>query len=392
MSLLFTLQGMRERGHQCVVALARPAPALLSLYREAGFETLAWPGLTLWDHSTVAPRPLLDPRTWLLPAALLRGWRRTGARTRELVRTVQPDIVHLNSMPFVLSAEALRQDHVPFIWHVREPPPDQGLRTRVIRAVMLRSPQLIFISHFDRQQWVHDRAGEVIYNFVELERFRSELDGQAVRRSLRIPAPARVILYLGGVVSVKGFFVLIEALRILKEQGLAFVCLMPGTEYGVLRSWQGRLAGKVLPWFGTGTPKQLAARTVAAYGLEPYLRALPFATDVAPLFAAADVVVFPATRPHFARPVIESIAMQKPAIGSDLGGVRELLALHPLGRSVPPGDAQALAAAIRTTFAESPDLHKLEDRFVQVRSLFDRSSGVVAIEALYRRVLEATHA
>src|SRR5262245_21635669 len=114
MSLLYTMQGMRELGYECVVALARPSDGVRALYAKEGFRTIDWPGLALWDHSTVAERPAWDPRTWRMLAGVARRWRATAARTLELVDRVKPDIVHLNSMPFVTSASALADNHVPF--------------------------------------------------------------------------------------------------------------------------------------------------------------------------------------------------------------------------------------------------------------------------------------
>lgn len=387
MSLLYTMQGMRDLGHICTVALARPSRDLLQLYQEDGFETIPCPGLALWDHSAGAPRPLIDPRTWSMYTNIAVGWRRTERRIMTLVDSVRPDLVHLNSMVFSVTADALIRQHVPFVWHVREPPPDQGFRTNMIRQIMLRSPALIYISDFDRQQWVKGAKGVVVHNFLDLERFRPTLDASPVRANHNVPDGAKVILYLGGVSTIKGFFVLLDALSILRNRGIDFVCMMPGTDVGPLLSIQGKVAAKLLPLVGRGTPKQIARRRIAERGLEPYLRALPFSTDIPLFFAASDVVVFPSIRPHFARPVIESIAMEKPAIGSNLGGVRELIDLHPLGTIVPPDDPVKLAAAIETSFNYQNRPDNLQGLFSIAKRRFDRSEGVAAINVLYHNLL-----
>lgn len=386
MSLLYTMQGMRELGFECVVALARPSAEVRKLYADDGFEVLDCPGLSLWDHSTVAPRPLWDPRSWRMLAGVARGWKRTGDETLKLIEKVRPAIVHLNSMPFVSSAHALTEQKIPFVWHVREPPPNQGLRTRLIRRVMRRAPQMIFISEFDQQQWVGGATGVVIWNFVELDRFRVDVDGTTMRAAQSIRLGAKVILYLGGVSAVKGVFVLLDALRVLKERGVGFVCLMPGTLLDASKSWQGKLAGVLLPLLGSGTPKQRVRNRIRAYGLTASVRPGPFAAHIVPFFAASDVVVFPATKPHFARPVIESIAMGKPAVGSDVGGVRELLAVHPLGALVPAGDSIALADALQKVLSETPRGGR-DAEVEAARKLFDRQTATHAIASIYRRVL-----
>lgn len=392
MSLLYTMQGMRGLGHTCIVALARPSSDLVDFYEDAGFKVIPWPGLALWDHSAVAPRPLWNPFTWQMLADLVLGWHRTSRRTLELVKEIKPDLVHLNSMTFTPSAHSLIQAGIPFVWHVREPPPDQGLRTQLIRRVMLRAPQMIFISEYDRYQWVKGTKGTVVTNFVDLQQFRPDTDGRQLRRTYNIPPDAKVILYLGGISKIKGFYVLLEALHILKQRGFPFVCLAPGTVLGPAQSRLGRMAEVILPLVGGGTPKQQARKRIASYGLESDLRQLPFAAGIVPYFAASDVAVFPSIRPHYARPVIESIAMHKPAVGSDLGGVRELLAIHPLGRTTRASDSVALADAIQEVTRIETKSVDLEEQFSKAKSRFDRQHGIHAIEAIYRTVLKMNHA
>lgn len=393
MSLLYTMQGIHALGHTCIVALARPSRELETFYQEAGFQVIPWPGLALWDHSAGAPRPWWSPFSWQMLADLLIGYKRTARRMLELVDLVKPDLVHLNSMTFVLPAVALSKAKVPYVWHVREPPPDQGVRTRLIRHAMLRAPQLIYISDFDRQQWVRGEKGLVVLNFVDLTRFGPWADGSAVRRSVNIPSDAKVILYLGGICPIKGFNVLVEAMRLLKEKGMDLVCLAPGTVMGRSLSNLGRVAELILPLVGYGTPKQLARRLIEKSGLQTRFLHEPFVTDIASYYAASDVAVFPSTKPHFARPVVESIAMRTPAVGSDLGGVRELLAIHPQGVIAPAGDPVALADALEKVLLERGAAQDdLEPRYLEVSAQFDRSHGVKLINEAYYRVLDLPNA
>jgi len=146
MSLLYTMQALDHECYESMVALARPSPKLVDFYRHEGFETIPWPGMTLWDHSTVAPRPLYRPQNWMLLWRVFRNWKQTQRRMIELIERTKPNIVHLNSMPLSPCADILAKKGFPFVWHVREPPPDQGFRTRFIRRIMLSSPQVIFIS------------------------------------------------------------------------------------------------------------------------------------------------------------------------------------------------------------------------------------------------------
>ena len=75
----------------------------------------------------------------------------------------------------------------------------------------------------------------------------------------------------------------------------------------------------------------------------------------------SDVVVHASTRPEaFGRVVIEAQAMARPVIAADLGGPVETVAHGATGWRVPPGDADALAAALTEALSLSQeDRHAL---------------------------------
>lgn len=383
-SLLYTAEGLRARGHDCVVALARPARELVKLYQEAGFEVVSWP-LRCWDHSTVAPRPLWNPLSWVELARVRRDWRSTGQRTLALVRETKPDVVHLNSMPLSPSAAALAAEGVPFVWHVREPPPDQSWRTRTIRSILRRAPARIFISRYDRESWMAGPDGVVIHNFVDARFFEARVERAAVRRELAIPDRAFVLLYLGGAAGVKGGHLLLDALAAARIRVPELVAIMPCTEWQPARTALGRIARGVLPLLGSGLPIQTFSARVERHGLEPNVRRLGFEPKVERLIAASDLLVFPATAPHFARPVIEAAAMGCPAIGSDIGGVNELIIDGVTGVLVRPVEPQAFAKVI-IDLASRPervrDMGQAARRHAQLHFEARRQTGLIEEQLL----------
>jgi glycosyltransferase involved in cell wall biosynthesis len=388
MSLLYTMQGLDRSRFEPVVALARPSPELVDFYARAGFEVLPWPGMVLWDHSTVAPMPLYDPRSWLHLWQVWWCWGRTQRRTLKLIDAVQPDIVHLNSMPLSPCADILGRKGIPFVWHVREPPPNQGLRTRLIRRVMLQAQRLIFISEYDRQAWVEGRAGDIVCNFVDTQTFHPKVDGVSVRKTLGLKPDDNGILYLGGIAAANGILVLLKALALLCDRLPNLVCLMPGSEVGPSASWKGRFARKVLPLVRSGTLAQKVVREIRVHGLEPVVRLLPFSRNIPGLLAACDVLVFPATQPHFARPVVEAAATGKPSVGSDLGGVNELIEHEHTGLLVEPGSPAALAEALKKLLTNPDKLKTLgENALIKARKEFEAKQQVAKITQIYDLLL-----
>src|SRR5690606_22577213 len=64
--------------------------------------------------------------------------------------------------------------------------------------------------------------------------------------------------------------------------------------------------------------------------------------------ALADVIVFPALRPHFARPVIEAALMKKPVVVTDWPVLKEIIIPNKTGLLAHPDSAQDLVDKIKT--------------------------------------------
>lgn len=391
MSLLYTIQGLDPARYTPVVALARPVDELVRLYEDAGIRTVPWQGIHPWDHSTVAPMPLHRPATWAHLADVATHWRTSQQRTMDLVAHVGPDVVHLNSMPLSPCAEVLTREGVPTVWHVREPPlPARGPRYRAIRARMMAVDELVFISQADRQAWVGGERGLVIPNFVDFARFDRGMDGAAARRRLGIAPDAPVLLYVGGWSVVKGIFPLLRAVARLRARFPGLRCLMPGSVYAQSTGLAARAARAVLPLVGSGTVSQRVRGEIDRLGVDDLLVQLPFVDDVAPLFAASDVVVFPATRPHFARPAVEASAMARPTVASRLPGLDELVDDGETGLLVPAGDDAALAEALARVLGDDALRASLgEAAYRAARARYAAGPAVQRVMEVYDRLLAA---
>jgi starch synthase len=228
----------------------------------------------------------------------------------------------------------------------------------------------------------------VIPNFADHRRFDRTLDGSGVRAELGVPPEAPLVLYFGGVSALKGGHVLLPALLRARREVPGLHALVAGAEAPWSRSPVARAARAVLPLLGTGTERQRFLRAYHDGGMEHWVRLLPFRPDPERLIAAAGVVVFPSTRPHFARPVIEAGAMATPVVASRLGGVEELVEEGRTGLLVPPGDAQSLGAAIARVLRD-PELARRMGEAGYARSLreYARGPALEHLLAVYDAVL-----
>jgi D-inositol-3-phosphate glycosyltransferase len=81
--------------------------------------------------------------------------------------------------------------------------------------------------------------------------------------------------------------------------------------------------------------------------IENYVRFLPFTDEVPRFLAAIDVFVMPSDAETFGLVVIEAMAMEKPVIATNAGGVPELIHDGKDGLLISPRDSNALSAAVR---------------------------------------------
>ncbi len=391
MSLRYLIDGLDRARFQPIVALIRPTGPVQRLYEETGCRVLDWSGLCTFEHTTGRYLSPLKPFDWVSGGRMLCSIPTTVSQTRRLVADVSPDIVHLNSAVLAPLAMALVGSGVPVVWHIREHPVRGlvGLRRAWLAHGMMKWPaETVFISASDRRAWVRDRRGIVVPNFVDLRRFSRGLRMEDARQRLGIPHEARVVLYLGGLSEIKGVFPLLKALRLARERCPDLVCLMPGSSYIPSGRLASRVARRILPVFGSGTIAQRFDRLVSSLRLEGSCIRLPYQTEVAPLIAASDVLVFPSIQPHFARPIIEASAMAKPSIGSDLDGVRELVDHERTGLLVPPGSVTALAGAILALLTDADRARRMgEAAYLRARDQYDARRQMQRIMSVYDGII-----
>jgi glycosyltransferase involved in cell wall biosynthesis len=79
-------------------------------------------------------------------------------------------------------------------------------------------------------------------------------------------------------------------------------------------------------------------------------------------FRRADLLVLPHRRVDVSGVLFAGLAFGKPMVLSDVGGFSEIAADHGVGRLVPPGDPDALAAAIGELLADASQRAALAER------------------------------
>jgi len=154
------------------------------------------------------------------------------------------------------------------------------------------------------------------------------------RAELGLPADGRLIVYVGRLIEAKGLRELFAAFGALAQQDPAIRLAIVGD--GVMRDEVHRLAQQ----------GGLDGRVHLPGGLPP--------EQVARWIGASDLLTLPSWSEGYPNVVVEALACGRPVVGTDVGGMREILH-DDNGVLVRPRDADALAAALRQCLARDWD-------------------------------------
>jgi len=132
-------------------------------------------------------------------------------------------------------------------------------------------------------------------------------------------------------------------------------------------------------------PERPALETMAAnLGLSRYVRFAGVRHDVPRLLTAAAVFVLPSLTEALPTALAEAMAAGVPVIGSAVGGIPEMIQDGVTGILVPPGDVDALAAAVADVLdqpARVGELVRAARRLVETR--FDAAANVARLHREY---------
>ena len=117
--------------------------------------------------------------------------------------------------------------------------------------------------------------------------------------------------------------------------------------------------------------------------------------DMPAVTAALDVAVLPSYREAQGLVILEAMALRRPVVATEVGGIPEMVVDGVTGLLVPPHDAEALAAAIVRLLTDHPladglaraghdlvhDRFCLERMVESVQTIYDAGAAAVAARA-----------
>jgi glycosyltransferase involved in cell wall biosynthesis len=392
LSLLYLIEQLDRKRYAPEVLFLGVGGDEVDLYRRRGIPIRLRSDISSYPHARNAYLSLRSLRPWEIvtrPMQILPS----AQRMRDELRARPTDLVHLNTSVLLPAGLGAAWAGVPVVWHVREPlhPGTLGLRRYLVRTCIDRcSRAVIAISHFDAAPLAKGEKLHVVYNFVDFERFDRRLDGRAFRAALGLLPERPVVLMLGGLIATKGPEVLVEAAVLVRRRRPDIVFVIAGLPpRGESPSPFKRILRRLLEETGfVANVERRVLTLIRRHGLEGTVLFTGMRTDVPDMLAACDVLAWPATVSHFARPIIEAGAMARPVVASDFPSSREIVFEGTTGLLAPHDDPAAMADAILRLIETPVEARRMGEAAYEVaRERYDARRNAAAIVSIYDAIL-----
>jgi len=203
---------------------------------------------------------------------------------------------------------------------------------------------------------------DVIPNFVSLEEYHPPRAGEGCRPALG-PPDVKVLMHISNFRPVKRVRDVVQMFARVRK---------------ALRS--------VLVFVGDGPDRPGAEELVAELGLSRDVRFLGKVDAVADLLRCADLFLLPSESESFGLAALEAMACGVPVIGTNVGGLPEVVGPEE-GALVPVGDVEQMAARALDLLRDPARLQEARAAAVRSAARYSADRIVPMYEDLYRRVL-----
>lgn len=346
--LLYLIGGLRTT-HDCSVICTRDEGAWAGAARDAGAIVHTLHTLGGWDL-------------------------RIQPRAARIFRAERPQIVHtfLFGLDYAVS-RAARHAGVPVLISSRRELA-AWMRPRHIRA-QRKANALVdcivansnAVADFTAQQEEADRnAFRVIHNGIDTRSFQPKRDREEIRKQFGIAPNKKVVGMVANFSAVKDhpLFLAMATLLIARRDDIHFLLL------------------------GSGPNREPIEAAIRAETMQQYFSMAATEDDAASFIAAMDVCVQTSLREGFPNAVMEAMALARPVVAANVGGVPELIEDGVSGMLVPSRQPEDFAAVVLRCLDDGAFAARLGlAAHERICSLFTVTRMVDSYRALYDEML-----
>ena len=307
------------------------------------------------EYAEVHTLPIYDP--YLSLRYSLKFITMAVLKVRKLSKDKNFDVIHGHSgylSPVLITALSSKASGIPSVHSVYCPVEKSKIRNIAV-LMSGRFPRKLYLSQVDKIIAVTENIAnslknigvqngklEVVPLVVDTSVFNPTIRGEDIRRRFGI-SDEPTLVYVGNLSRVKGIHVLLDALKIVKEQYSDVKLLM------VLN----------LPIEKFENPERFEVdmeliidvkRKIKDYNLEDNVIPIGLTEEMAKIMAAGDIFVMPFLEitgvADYPLSLLEAMAIGLPAVATKVGGVPEIIRNGENGILINPGNPFELAKAI----------------------------------------------
>lgn len=244
------------------------------------------------------------------------------------IQTVQPDLIHSNSIKTHILLASLPRIQAPIVWHIHDFYGSRPLVAQILRWLGSSATGAIAVSNAvaqDTKRLLSHLPIQVIYNAVSVGSIR---DRSTQDQRVQIGLVATFARWKGHDVFLKAASQVVKQLPDFPIQFLivgAPIYQTQGSQFTLLE----------------------LQSEVDRLGLDRHVQFLGFQSEMADIYQSLDIVVHASTQPEpFGLVIAEAMAFGKAVIMANTGGAAELITPNEDAIALPPANVHALAQAL----------------------------------------------
>ncbi|MBL7084451.1 MAG: glycosyltransferase family 4 protein, partial [Candidatus Aminicenantes bacterium] len=270
-----------------------------------------------------------------------------------IIKKKSPEIVHTHSSKAgLLGRLAAKLARIPIVVHTPHGHVFFGyfgpLKTKIFiileRLVSRITDRIIALTNKEKEDYIKFRIAnedkfDVIYSGIELDKFKelSEDKKQNLVKEFGIPEKSLIIGTVGRLVPVKGHEFLIKAAKyIISKYPEAFFVFT-----------------------GDGPLEQNLKRQALELGINNNIIFLGWRSDAARIISVYDIFALPSLNEGMGRVLAEAMALGKPIVASNVGGIPDLVTHGKNGFLVPVRNSEKLAKYIQILIKNKEQREKM---------------------------------
>ncbi len=266
-----------------------------------------------------------------------------------LIKKYEVSLIHTNNVrAHFYGSMAGVLARIPVVWHIRDIYRDESTFIRMVsKPFYPLARKVMAISNAVAKAFIEESGlsgkVKVVYNGVDLAKFNpGVIDTSKIRGEFSLDGIFPLIGLVGVLGRWKGQEEFLQAASRLVKVFPKAKFLIVGDSLIDDRGYKERLKGMV-----------------NTLGITSHVIFTGFREDIPEILGCLDLLVLPSHNEPFGRVLVEAMAMKKAVVGTDSGGIPEIVVDGKTGLLVPPNNANLLASGMAKILKDRDKLKKM---------------------------------